>query len=227
MSKEIDIDNLKKFWKEQPASDNHYSKEQLLQMINKKSGNNMKSIIIISSIEFILLMISLIFTCIDNTYLIGSLDMEAKEIYSRNLQISRQLLLFDILISLLFIYFFVKTYRQINILNSVKELINSILRFRRYVTGFIVINIILGMFTLFLTGFYDFVYSLKRTFGVIQNDNIGTQTIHSPVNSPEYTFWFIIICIIIFIIMFIYYAVIYGIFLRKLKNNLKELREIE
>lgn len=227
MNNELDIDNLKKSWKEQDNSQNKYSQEELIQMLNKKSSNNVKYIVIISIIEFILLMVSLFFTSIDSDTIVRNLDSHAREIYLRNYKISQVLVYINIFISLGFIFFFYKSYRKINVMNSTKNLINNILNFRKSVNWFIFINITLGLTSFFLTGFYDFMSGFKKGIDSTTQNTLHIEKIHTPLSSPEYIFWFILVCVISIVIILLYYFLIYGILLRRLKKNLKELQKYE
>ncbi|MDR1876312.1 MAG: hypothetical protein LBQ84_01665 [Flavobacteriaceae bacterium] len=227
MNKELDIDNLKRDWKEQDSIQNRYSQAELVLMLNKKSGNNVKYIVIISIIEFVILMLSLLFTATNKNGIIQNLDIDAGEVYIRNYKISQVLVYVNIVISLGFIFYFYKCYKRINLLSSIKELINNILRIRKSVNRFISINVTLGLLTLFLTGFYDFMFEFKEEINSTSQDIITIEKIHHPFSSPEYVFLFIIICLLTILMIAAYYSLIYGILLRRLKKNLQELQKLE
>lgn len=223
-NKGLDLDTLKTSWKKEQIPAHKYSQDELTLMLNKKSTNNVKYIVVISIIEFIILLLSLFITTVDNTIL-NNLDTEAQSIYLRNVKISRYLLYINIVISFIFIFYFYRSYKRINILNSTKEFINNILKFRKTVNIFIIINITLGMLILFLTGFYSFMVEFKKSFE--SGYNIGIEKIHSPIYTPAHIFLFTILCVFIIVFIAIYYLLVYGILLKKLKINLKELRKID
>ncbi|MDR2121720.1 MAG: hypothetical protein LBP34_01210 [Flavobacteriaceae bacterium] len=227
MNKKLDIDNLKKSWKEQECPKNQYSQAELVLMLNKKSRNNVKYIVIISIIEFIVLILSLFFTAADKNDMMQNLDAAAQEIYIRNYRISQILIYINIIASIGFVFYFYKCYKRIDLINSTKNLIENILNFRKSVNLFILINITLGAITLFLTGFYDFMSGLKEKINSAPQDFITIEKIHPIFSSSEYISVFIIICFFTILIIIAYYYLVYGTFLRKLKNNLKELHKFE
>jgi hypothetical protein len=227
MNEELDIDRLKKSWKEQDDSKQNYSQEELALMLNKKSSNNVKYIVIISIIEFIIFLLSFFFMATDKNAMIQNLDVKAQEIYIRNYQISRFFIYMNVVISLGFVFYFYRCYKKINLLYSTKDLIRNILKFRKSVNWFIIINVFLGLMSLFLTGFYEFMYGVKTGSGLNFDDILPIEKIHTPFSSPGYVFLFIIICIFLILLIIIYYLLIYGILLRKLKMNLKELQKLE
>ena len=114
MKNELDIDSLKKSWQKQDDT-NQYSQAELL-LLNKKSRNNVKYIVIISVIEFIILMTSLLFTAADMDLIIPNLGGEALNVYIRNYHISRLLIYFNLITSIGFIFYFYRCYKKINLL---------------------------------------------------------------------------------------------------------------
>ncbi|WP_295811922.1 hypothetical protein [uncultured Apibacter sp.] len=226
MKNELDIDSLKKSWQKQDDT-NQYSQAELLLMLNKKSRNNVKYIVIISVIEFIILMTSLLFTAADMDLIIPNLGGEALNVYIRNYHISRLLIYFNLITSIGFIFYFYRCYKKINLLYSTKNLINNILKFRKSVNWFIFINILLGIIILILTGFYEFMYG-KRLDSIFKPSNIlNIDKIRLNLTYPNNILVFIIVCIILFLIIIAYYLLIYGILLRNLKKNLNEIKKLE
>lgn len=223
-NKGLDLDTLKASWKKEQGPAHTYSQDELTLMLNKKSTNNVKYIVIISIIEFIILLLSLFITTVDKTIL-NNLAPEAQSIYLRNTRISQYLLYLNIVISFIFIFYFYKSYKKINVLNSTKEFINNILKFRKTVNIFIIINIIFGMLILFLTGFYSFMVEFNKSFE--SGYNIGIKKMNFPVYTPRHMLLFIIICVFIVAFIAVYYLLVYGILLKKLKTNLKELQKID
>ncbi|MXO33935.1 hypothetical protein GFU95_02755 [Apibacter sp. B3889] len=226
MKNELDIDSLKKSWQKQSET-NQYSQAELILMLNKKSRNNVKYIVIISVIEFIILMTSLLFTAADMNLIMPNLGGEALKVYIRNYHMSRLLIYFNLITSIGFIFYFYRCYKKINLLYSTKDLINNILRFRKSVNCFICINILLGVLILILTGFYEFMYGKRLGRGFNSTDILNIDQIRLNFSYPENIFVFIIICIILFLIIIAYYLLIYGILLKKLKKNLNEIKKLE
>lgn len=224
MNKDLDLDNLKESWKKDQISAHKYSRAELIRMLNKKSTNNVKYIVIISIIEFIVVFLSLFITSVDKSIL-NNLDAEAQENYLRNARISQYLSYVNIVISFIFIFYFYKCYKKINILNSTKEFINNILKFRKTVNIFIIVNFFLGMIILFLTGYYSFMGGFRKAF--IDGYSNEIEKVHLPIHSPKYMLIFIIISFFLIAFVVVYYLLVYGVLLRKLKINLRELQKID
>lgn len=101
------------------------------------------------------------------------------------------------LIIIVFIYLFYRNYKTISVLESSKSLLEHILKTRKIVTYYIYWNIIIGGFS--------------GGFGAIEENGIT------------------LLISIIFIMGFLwlFYKLLYGSFLRKLKDNYKELKKID
>ncbi len=227
MNNELDIDHLKKSWKEQEISSNNYSRAELIQMLNKKSGNIVKYIVIISIVEFLILILSLFFIS-PNPSSLETMSPQAQETYLQYYQTGRILVYINIFISFGFVFFFYRSYKKINVTNSTKELIHNILLVRKNVNWFIFINITLGLAALFFTGFHDFLSGLdKNNPPLISSNTQNSKEAYTLLSSSEYLFWFLTISVISIAVVLLYYYFIYGTLLRKLKKNLSELQKYD
>lgn len=228
MNEKFDIDNLKTFWKKQ-ESNKIYSQEELVLMLSKKSSNNIKYIVWISVIEFIVVMISLFFSTgsLDNLVL-KNLSKVAQQDYIEKYEWVQKINIINLFISLFFIVMFYRIYKSIRIENSTKNFIFTIVKFRKWVNIFIVINIIIGIINMYLTGFYDFIAGFKVGYKS-QSSEINQlypwET--DPFHSTTGIIIFIVFLIFMLLIVFTYYQLVYGILMRRLKRNIKELKKIK
>ncbi|TWP26101.1 hypothetical protein ETU09_10380 [Apibacter muscae] len=225
MNKQMDIDHIKKYWITQDNNKN-YSQDELISMLNKTSRNTVKYIVAISIIEFAVMILSLIISLTtDRTIVFNSLDVNGQKTFIKEMQISDALTYLNIIISIFFIYNLYKSYKDINILSSTKELINKILGFRKRINTLLAINIILGFIILYYTSFYDFMHIIKSRHSYYEQGI--SKSLYIPFSSPKYIIIYIIICIIFIAILMVYYWLIYGILLKKLKKNLEEIKKLD
>lgn len=218
---EFDLDSFKKTWQEQPVQ-NRYDNEEILQMLNKKSRNYVKYIFWISVIEFILFTAFGLFYILQNkesnTFLtsLEKLGVEKNEhmqdILDNIYLIIKILTLF---ITGYFVVKFYKNYRRIKVEEDLKEFISRIIRFKKTVNAFILINIlIVVIFTSALTIFG--IYAIRN-----QNTALADSSILAFIIS------FIISTALCVMLIWAYYRLVYGILIKRLDKNLTQLKEID
>lgn len=203
--KELDL--LKKDWnKEQHPK---VTSEAIYNMILKKSSSAVKWIFIISIIEFALGLVS-------GVVYHPELNSEYKMpwIYGWPTTI------FVTSIALYFIVAFYKNHKTINTTNSVKELLESIIKTRKTVKQYVVINL---SYMAILTSCV-----LKNT--LTTPSNITGEIIFQLISMKDYIILglviFIATALIIGLCMLIYFL-LYGLLMRKLNNNYKELKQLD
>lgn len=218
---EFDLDNFKKTWQEQPVEPK-YDNDEILQMLNKKSRNNVKYIFWISVIEFVFFIAFGLFYILQNKESNTFLNFLQKLGVEKNEQLQDILdniyVVIKILTLLVTGYFVVKfyqNYRKIKVEEDLKEFISRIIRFKKTVNAFIVINIVIVViFTSALTIFG--IYAIKN-----QNTELASSSIIA------FTVSFIISTVLCVAIIWAYYRLVYGILIKKLDKNLKHLKEID
>ncbi len=203
--KELDL--LKKDWNK----DTHQkvSSEAIYKMILKKSSAAVKWIFIISIIEFSLGLIS-------GVIYHPELNSEYKMpwIYGWPTTV------FVTTIALYFIIVFYKNHKTINTTNSVKELLKSIIKTRRTVKQYVVIN--LG-------------YMAILTPSVLANtlstpSKITGEVIFHLNTAKDYVIISLVIFIATIVIIgfcLLIYFLLYGLLMRKLNKNYTELKQLE
>jgi hypothetical protein len=203
--KELDL--LKKDWNK--GKHPKVSSEDIYKMILKKSSSAVKWIFIISIIEFALGLIS-------GVVYHPELNSEYKMpwIYGWPTTV------FVTSIALYFIVVFYKNHKTINTTNSVKELLRSIIKTRKTVKQYVIINL---------------SYMALLTASVLTNTLTTPSTITGKVIFELHTLKdYVILCMVIVIAtaliigfcMFVYF-ILYGLLMRKLNKNYDELKRLE
>ena len=201
--KELDL--LKKDWQKSGNSFEQISEVEIYKMLHKKSSSVVKWILIVSILEFVILNgISLLIN--DETYdKIMNLHPYLGVIEKVNY-----------LIIIVFIYLFYRNYKTISVLESSKSLLEHILKTRKIVTYYIYWNIIIGGFS--------------GGFGAVESFNDG-YNFEQPENTrkiiEENGITLLISMLLIMGFLWLFYKLLYGSFLRKLKDNYKELKKID
>ncbi|CAD7810916.1 hypothetical protein CHRY9390_02266 [Chryseobacterium aquaeductus] len=218
---EFDLDSFKKTWQEQPVQAK-YDNSEILQMLNKKSRNYVKYIFWISVIEFVLFTAFGLFYILQNkesnTFLtsLQKLGVEKNEHLQDILDnIYLVIKIITLVVTGYFVIKFYQNYRKIKIEDDLKEFILKIIKFKKTVNAFILINIIIVIIftsTLIILGIY-----------AIQNQN--TEMANSSIMA--FIVSFIISTVLCVLLIWAYYRLVYGILIKRLDKNLKQLKEID
>ena len=198
------IDRFKEVWQNQKI-DNSIDGNAIYKMIHKSSSSIVKWIFYLSLIEFgIIIFLNLFIETDWNQYKIYGL-------YHFMIGVS----VLGYIITVLFIYLFYKNYKSISVTHSTKELIQSILKTRKTVKLYIVLNLIF------------IAFALLYSFYVILNSEEYLDLIEKLGTNGYILIWSIVIFAILFIvgIMYAFYALLYGILIKKLNKNFKELMD--
>lgn len=217
MKNNIDWGDLKSAWKKQNVE---VDDQLIIASLQKKSLNNIKLIVIIAAIEFVVIVLSnlLLKTPSEDAHL----TITQRKFFQSFLKISDNIFIANTFLSLGFLMVFYKLYRKIRVKNSVKDYMHGILLFRKWVNGFIIWNIFLGIVLASTIGYYGFVEGY--------NSMVTAEKRITDVNPFQSKMgWFVVLflAVLAFIVSWIYYTLIYGIVLRKLKRNWRELRKFE
>ena len=203
------LDHLKDIWKNQGESPMTFSKEDIFDMVHRRSSSIVKWILIISVLEFALPYMILPFTGLN----------AGKKVYEQyDLNLSHLITYysaFHFIVIGIFIYYFYRNYKNISVGSSVKDLLSNILRTRSTVKFYIYYNItIMGI--LGIHSFYMIFHS--RSF-----------LKQLPEGTDMTLIWIVAIGLysIALLVIWIFYRLVYGFFLRKLKRNYAELKKRE
>ncbi len=129
------LENLKNVWQNQAVTGLNYTKEDIHNMVKKRSTSIVKWILIISIIEFLLPYVLVLFTDLET-------PSRIYEEYGLG-NLTRNYTIVHVVIILGFIYVFYKNYRNISADSSVKNLLGDILKTRKTVKYYIYYNLLM------------------------------------------------------------------------------------
>jgi hypothetical protein len=213
MMDELDI--LKKDWKKKENSFDQLTEKEIYGMLHKKSSSIVKWILVISILEILLWIILGLFS-VDENYLKTLETYHLRTIMPIISALNYAVIIF-------FIYLFYKNYKAINTTDTVKQLMQSILKTRKTVQQYVWYNIIMSFLAILLV----FICQIKY------DPNINSILEKSSENITQNTlyillfFVYIIIGLIIVGLIWLFYRLIYGILLKRLYQNYKELERLD
>lgn len=210
------LEALKKEWQSREQDFPKLSYKDIYPMLLKKSSSIVKWIVIISICEilFWILLSFLIPESSNEFYDEIGLQSTFKWINALNY-----------VVVAFFIYLFWKNWKKIKVTNTVKSLMENILRTRKTVRYFVYYNI--GMAAALLVGINVYYYfNQEKLADLLQDQNIYGAIPAETVVNKFFLFNFIAGVIAIGFLM-LFYFLLYGLLLRRLKRNYKELKKIE
>lgn len=218
---EFDLDNLKKTWQEQDVRPK-YDSSEILKMLNSKSRNYVKYIFWISVVEFLFFLFFGLYSAFQNkpstslNNLLTKLGVTNSEDFDRNFEsISIVLKIFSLLVTAFFAFKFYRNFKKINIEENLKSLITRIIDFKKTVNAFIFTNIIIFFVHIAILVFSIVKILNQQHVSLDQNRIVGF--IAGIVGSAVFGG----------LLIWIYYRIIYGIIVKKLDNNLQQLKKID
>lgn len=210
-----ELELLKKDWDKSIKKYPNLSKEEIYNIISKRSSSIVKWIFIISILEFIL------WTTLS---FLGDYSEELEKIQAYDYGFIYYLIVISYIVNFLFMYLFYKNYRNIVVTENTKVLTEQILKTRKTVKQYVIYNLS--------------VMALSIPLGVIMelSNNPETQILLSDIESKGenniFIFYLIVtilslIAIAVIVALFLgFYYLIYGLLLKRLKKNYKELKII-
>lgn len=210
-----ELEFLKKDWQRKGDTLPRLSYDELYKMIWRKSSSVVKWIFYISILEFIF------WTIINIVATDAEYFEEVKQIHMYEIDIVLNTISYIILI--FFIYKFYLNYRKISVTDSSSQLMKTILNVKRTVTQYVWFNISLFTVTFILT-FYASLKYLPEGKEIVEN---ATRA------GNEALFWVFIIGFsvlfisILLLLVWLFYRLLYGILLKRLRQNYKDLQQLE
>ncbi len=213
MTDELEL--LKRDWKKKEGNIPKLSYQEIYTMIWKRSSTIVKWIFYISILEFIFwAAINLISYNRESSHLEETLGIS---------EVTTVLTIVNYGVLIFFIYLFYRNYRRISYTESSAKLMKTILDVKRTVTQYVWFNI--AIFT---------ISFLLLLFAFLKNGEEGRKILEAASEAGNETlFWILFsgICLVVISavlgLIWLFYKVIYGIFLRRLRNNYNELRQLE
>ncbi|MFC5045080.1 hypothetical protein ACFSTE_16225 [Aquimarina hainanensis] len=204
------LELLKKDWKKQDDSLPKLSYNDIYSMILKKSSSIVRSIFIISVLEFVLWASLEVILRMSDTY--GRIKMVGMETIS----IIASVLSYSILIYYMVLFY--KNYKKIQATDSTKVLMENILKTRKAVRQYVLV--ILGFMSVFMILVFSYMIFI---------DSDANQHFMKDKELPKAVL-FVMVLIFTGIILgtfALFYRLIYGVLTRKLKKNYSELERLE
>ena len=209
-----ELEILKKQWQKREHELPTLSYAEICKMLLKKSSSIVKWIFIISIAE-LAFWISLNFLIPDSQKeIINEMGLGNIIFYSNFLHF----IIFGI-----FIFYFYKNYKSIQVTDDTKSLMASILKTRKTVKYFVMYNI--GMFVISSIAMNSFFY--KRSDQLYEVMDFAAKGVPQEGFASIFIISQIIAGILFVGILILFYWLIYGILLKRLKRNYKELKKME
>src|SRR5690606_5541975 len=202
-----ELDLLKKDWQKREKNLPKLSYDDIYKMMLKRSSSSVRWIFYISLFELGLGILIILF------YHPGlGKQIQLPEYIDYFSYVSIPVLLF-------FVYRFFLNYRGITTTSSVKGLLENIMKARRTVRLYIILNMILGGLASIITFIYVYI-----------DQQGGWDIFVEEAQIKDYLIIFIVAVIATVIVMAVLlgiYLLLYGFLMRRLKKNYKELKRIE
>jgi large-conductance mechanosensitive channel len=211
------LDTLKKEWQKREPEFPKLTYDDIYAMILKKSSSIVKWIFIISIGEILLWTLISVLLLPDS-----SQDFNTEMGLGTATLISS---IINYIIVAVFIFFFYKNYKSISTTETVKNLMESIIKTRKTVRYFVYYNIGVATLGLIAVNIYLFLNKEKLIDYLLAANDYGTITGEEVANA-FFLAEFVIGTIFIGLLILFYYL-IYGILLKRLKRNYSELKKIE
>ena len=218
---EFDLDQYKKSWQEQNVSPK-YNSTEIESMLNKSSRNYVKYILWISCVEFLVILgmnAYNIFADDDSQTFITILEkvgvQNSTEVQANFAHLYFILKIISLLLTAFFVVKFYYNYKKITVESNLKKLIVQIINFKKTVNLFILANIFLMiLYTVALVIFTNWVL-FEQNISLTHSTLIGFYT------------GFILMMGLSVALIWVYYRIVYGIILKRLSENLGELKKID
>ena len=211
----MDLDKIKESWNKQEVDNTSISKKEIYKMAHSKSSSVVKWIFLIGVIEFIFwISLNAIVSKMEVMHIYEDLNL---------VELLNVVYYINLVIVVVFLYYFYKNYSAISTIDNTKSLMNKILKTRKTVKYYVNYNV-LGSLVLML------IFNI-----VIINTPNGIETMLSAdqlnLDKSQLLSVYIIsqaasLAIVILLLLAFYYL-LYGRLLKKLKRNHKELDKIE
>ena len=207
--KELDL--LKKDWQK---SDNfkQLSENDIYAMLQKKSTSIVRSLLIISILEFFLWIFINIFYENDDFLLDKKLDTFETVI--------NYLEYFGFFVILIFIYLLYHKYKKISVTASVKQLMIAILDTKKIVQYYVWYNLIFLVISIFIGTYFAIIVNPDSSYIVDKMQGDAKFLIAGILILIAFT-------VVVLGVFWLFYKLLYGILLNRLYANYKELKKID
>jgi hypothetical protein len=210
------LEVLKKEWQSREHEFPKLSYNEIYPMILKKSSSIVKWIVIISLCEILF------------WFLLSLLVPESSNEFYEEMGLKtafKWINIFNYAVVIFFVFLFWKNWKKIKVTNSVKILMENILRTRKTVRYFVYYNI--GMAVALLGGINVYYYFNQEKLQDLLKDQDIYGAIPAEAVVNKFFLFNLLAGILLIGLLMLFYFLLYGLLLRRLKENYKELKKIE
>lgn len=208
------LDVLKKEWQSKEQNLPKVSYNDIYKMLLKKSSSIVKWIFVISVAE-LLFWIGIQFLNPESNFKIIN-EMGLKEILT-------YINIIHFSIFAIFIFYFYKNFKSIQVTDNTKMLMNNILKTRRTVKYFVYYNV--GVFI--LSSVVVDIFFFSRSDQLYEIMDFASQGIPQENFASVFVISQIIVGVIVLGLLMLFYWLVYGLLLRRLNRNYKELKKMD
>ncbi len=205
------LEDLKRDWQQNKNAEVEFSTDSIETMIYGKSSSIVKILLMVSLLEFCFWMAV--------TFLLNDDSINTAENYETFDAIINLLNTVNYIVLIVFIVLFFLNYRNINSTDSVRGMMQTIIRTSKtvhlyilYNLGYAIVNIGLAIYML-----YNFDANVQATRFAMQND--GRENLFI-VGFSGLSAVFLLVIVVIF---WLFYKLLYGLMLNRLMANYREL----
>jgi amino acid transporter len=207
------LELLKKDWKKNEPKFEQVSVKDIYVMLHKKSSSIVKILLYVSVAELIFWI------------LIGLISLFSSSSYNEQINlVYKNDTVFYIAnsvsygIVILFVYLLYKAYKDISVTDTVKGLMQRILKTRKIIQYYVIYNLTIAFIVMILGSYY----------GIVNNPEIYEQ--FNGFNQAQIiiSIGIIVVFTLMFVLLvWVFYRILYGILIRRLLKNYKELKKLE
>ncbi len=212
-----ELELLKKQWQSREQELPKVSYSDIYKMLLKKSSSIVKWIFYISIGE-ILFWTLLAFFVPESSKLVND-EMGLHTLFL-------VLNIFNYCVFAVFIYLFYKNYQKIEVTDTIKQLMNNILKTRKTVKYFVFYNVGFALFLVVGINLYYYTQQ-DQLYNILTENYAGYSKIPHDTFTNIFFITQIIVGAILIGILILFYRLVYGILLKRLKRNYMELDRIE
>ena len=210
--KELDL--LKKDWNKDKNQFKRISANELGGMLHQKSSSIVKKLFYISVIELIFWLVITVLPPLFSDSIKNKMDVVEND----NEFFFTAITYISFTVIFIFVYLLYKAYKTISNTDSIKVLMENIIKTRKIIKYYVLYNLI-GIF-------------VSSILGVIFSINLDPELSNqiSKLSTSQISVVFIIGSIIIFgflLLIWFFYKLLYGFLIEKLNKNFKELKKLD
>jgi hypothetical protein len=207
------LELLKKDWKKNEPKFEQVSTNEIYAMLHKKSSSIVKILFYISLGELAF------WICINSIPFFSSESYKEQiNLIYKNDTTFYMVMTISYAIIILFVYLLYKAYKDISTTESVKGLMQRILKTRKIIQYYVIYNLAMAFLTMILGSYY----------GVVNDPEIYEQFNGFNQTQIIISIGIIIVFTLMFVLLiWVFYRILYGILIRRLLKNYKELKKLE